>query len=246
MGAEGGAQDESRSTLSQRDVVVLLLVLLAAFALRLYIALGTAYFWDEERDWLILARGISFVPGHLNLPIRGFHPALPAYFMKTSSLLFGANHFGYRLPGLIAGILSIWVAVRLALDWFGAKAAHVTAVILASNEYHVQISTIAVEKIYYLTFAAFAFSTLEGNHGWPTRGSWPIAGRRSRVPCPSGCRIHRRAPRKDRPRLPGLRLPIPERLSAPARFRSCRAPRLGRRGRVPRQTIPAAALVNQR
>ena len=141
---------------SRRDVYFFLTLLLIALALRLYLLLVTSYQWDEERDWLLLAQRISLQPGHINFPLRGYHPALPAYFMKAGSLLLGKNPIGFRLPSVVAGIVSIVLAIRLALEWAGPAAARWTAVLLAFNEYHMQTSVIAQEKIYYLTFALFA------------------------------------------------------------------------------------------
>lgn len=134
----------------------LLLVLLLALVLRLDIALTTTYMWDEERDWIRLATDISLRPGSFNLPVHGFHPALPAYFIRTGSLLLGANFLGFRLLSLIAGILTILMAFRLAGEVAGVGAARWAAILLTFCEYHVQVSAIATEKAFYLAFSLLA------------------------------------------------------------------------------------------
>ena len=139
----------------KRNKYFLWIVLLVALGLRLYLAGTTTYLWDEERDWILLADSISFTPGNLNLPVRGdFHGALSAYFIKFSSVLFGTSHVGYRLIGLISGLLTIVVLFRLTLELAGIVAAKWMAVLLAFNEYHIQHSVLAITNFYHLFFAA--------------------------------------------------------------------------------------------
>ncbi len=137
-------------------------LLAIAFFTRLYLALTTAYTWDEERDWVFVVQKISFDPDNLSLPIRGVaHPALAAYFHKLAVMLFGENALGYRIAPVLAGVLMIWAAGRIALRWLGWTAACWTAALLASNEYHMGISAFVGEKIFYLLFmtlAVWAFS----------------------------------------------------------------------------------------
>lgn len=136
---------------------VLFGVLLLAFGLRFYLAGATTYLWDEERDWVLLADSISFSPGNWNLPIRGdYHGALSAYFIKFSSLLFGRSHIGFRLVGLISGLMTIVVLARIAQEWAGTTAALWTTVLMAFNEYHVQHSVLAITNFYHLFFASCA------------------------------------------------------------------------------------------
>ena len=117
----------------------------------------TAVIWDEEMRWIPLAQSISLRPGHLHLPLHGGHdPSLPAYFIKASSILFGETPVGFRFPSLLAGMLTILFVYLIAREWRGARAGFWAAGLLAFNEYHIGISSFAVEKSYYLCFVSIA------------------------------------------------------------------------------------------
>ena len=133
------------------------LILIAAFALRIYLASIPTYLWDESMDWIPLAKSINVHWGRIHLPIRGdFHPALSAYFIRSGIKLFGQNPIGFRFFGVLAGLLTIIVAARLTLDWFGLKAARWTAILLGFNEYHIAVSALATQEVFYLLFAILA------------------------------------------------------------------------------------------
>ena len=136
---------------------VLLTIITIAFLMRLFLAATFPYIWVEENEYIPLAESISLRGESLNLPIRGWHhPALPGYFIKAGGFLFGKNPIGFRFFGIIAGILMIVVASRLSDIWAGPIAARWTAVLLAFNEYHIGVSALAVDIIYYYTFAMLA------------------------------------------------------------------------------------------
>ncbi|MGE5263673.1 MAG: glycosyltransferase family 39 protein [Acidobacteriota bacterium] len=138
------------------------LILALAFGMRVYQASVTTYFWDEERDWIPLAESISFQPQSLNLPLRAdYHGALPAYLMEIGGLLLGKDPLGFRFPGILAGVFSIYLAYRMSLDWAGVNAARWVAALLAFNEFHISMSTLAIQHIFYFLFvmaALYAFS----------------------------------------------------------------------------------------
>jgi hypothetical protein len=135
-------------------------ILLGALLLRLYVALGSTYQFDEEREWIPFARSISFDPDALNLPIRAIaHPILPAYFIKVGSVLAGDNPLGYRLMSILAGVAMIAVVGVAALRWAGFTAAAWAMGLLAFNEYHIYVSTLAIDKPFQLLFCALAVSS---------------------------------------------------------------------------------------
>ncbi len=142
--------------------MTLLLIIGTAAVLRLYRASVAKYIWDEEMHWIPLAQSISVRPGHLHLPLHGGHdPFLPAYFIKASSILFGETPVGFRFLSLLVGLLAILVVYLIAREWKGATAGLWAAGLLAFNEYHIGISSFAVEKIYYLclvSIAVYSFS----------------------------------------------------------------------------------------
>jgi len=125
-------------------------VFLLALVLRLHVLLSTVYLWDEDRDFIPIARSISWS----HLPIREFqHPLLPAYFIRASSLLLGETIFSFRFPSLVAGMVTILAAYVLVNRWSGRAAAIGTVLLMGCNEYLIGVSILAVEKAYYLCFA---------------------------------------------------------------------------------------------
>jgi len=144
----------------RRDVIFGL-ILLAALLLRLYFATTAGYIHDEENASIPGSQTISFAPGNLQLPIRGRnHPALPAYFVKASSMLFGTTPLGYRLVHVLAGLCTIVMIFVLARQWYGPVAARWAAALLAFNEYYLGVSARATAHVPYLLFtgaAVYAF-----------------------------------------------------------------------------------------
>lgn len=139
---------------------IFILILLAGFGLRFYLASATTYLWDEDRDWIPIAESISLQPGHLFLPIHEFqHPSLPAYFIKAGSIVLGRNPIGFRLFPLIAGMLTLVIAFRLAQGWISPNVGRLTMALLAFNEYHIAASILATEKSFHLLFSMLAMYT---------------------------------------------------------------------------------------
>ena len=140
-----------------RSDLIFALILLAAVLLRLYFATTAEYIYDEESASIPRSQTISFAPGNLQLPIRGQnHPALPAYFVKASSLLFGTTPLGYRLVHVLAGLCTIVLIFVLSRQWYGPVAARWAAALLAFNEYYLGVSARATAHVPYLLFTAAA------------------------------------------------------------------------------------------
>jgi hypothetical protein len=118
---------------------------------------SSVYLWDEDREWIPLASTIRFDPENLNLPIQGrTHPVLPAYMMRLGTLLWGENPLGFRFFSMLAGVLTVLVAYRLARQAGGPAAGLATALLLALNEYHVVMSSVAVDGVFFLFFTVLA------------------------------------------------------------------------------------------
>jgi hypothetical protein len=128
-----------------------------ALAVRLGVALDTAYLWDEDREWIRLARTIVLDPSAASLPLQGFtHPVLPAYFMKLGTLALGDGPAGFRLLSVLAGSATVLLVGRLAWRRAGPAAGTAAALLLALDEYHVAVSSVAVDMVFYLLFLALA------------------------------------------------------------------------------------------
>lgn len=139
-------------------IAIGLLLLLAVLA-RTFLASSTAYVWDEDRDWIHVAESISFEPDRLHLPVRAIaHPALPAYLIKASGALFGRTPLGFRLASVLAGTITVLVIYAAAKSSFGNRGALWTAALFAFNEYHICISSLAVQKSFYLMFATISIA----------------------------------------------------------------------------------------
>jgi 4-amino-4-deoxy-L-arabinose transferase-like glycosyltransferase len=136
---------------------LLVLVLLGALAARLQLASTLPYVHDEENTSIPLSRLISFEAGKRNLPIRAVnHPALPAYFVKSSSTLFGETPLGYRSVHVLSGVFTILLVALLARRAYGPEAALAAAVLVGFNEYFLGISSRATAHGPYLLFATLA------------------------------------------------------------------------------------------
>ena len=147
-----------RSPQRVRNELVLLLILSVAFLVRLYLAAALPYTGVEKNEYIPLAESISLRGENLHLPVRGpHHPALPAYLIRAGGSLLGNHPLGFRFFGLAAGILMIGIAYRLSFRWAGPVAARWTAVLLAFNEYHIGVSVMSADIIYYYAFAMLAF-----------------------------------------------------------------------------------------
>lgn len=150
----------------RRIDVVFLALLVAALLLRLHLASTLPYVHDEENTSIPLAQSISFAPDHLHLPIRAVnHPALPAYFVKASSTLFGTTPLAYRSVHVLASMVTILAIFLVTRQSYGPVAARWAAALFALNEYDLAISARATAHGPYLLFvtaALYAFSRFLG------------------------------------------------------------------------------------
>lgn len=140
----------------------LVLILLAALAVRVALGATREYIHDEINTAIPLAKTISFEPGRLHLPLRGEnHPALPAYVVKAGSVVFGTSQLGYRGMHILLGLLTITLVYATTREWYGAVPARWAAALMAFNEYYLNVSSRAtahVPNLLFVTTAVYAFS----------------------------------------------------------------------------------------
>ncbi len=152
--------------MTRRIDIVFLVLIAAALVLRLQLATTQPYIHDEENTSIPLSKTIALAPGHVNLPLRGEnHGALPAYFVKASSTLFGATAPGYRAVHMLVSLCTIGLIYLLTRQWYGLVAARWAAALLAFNEYYLGVSaraTAHVPHLFFVTAAVFAFSRFLG------------------------------------------------------------------------------------
>jgi hypothetical protein len=136
---------------------LLWVIWIIALTSRIYIAADTNYLWDEERDWIPVADAISFQSGRLNLPLRAdYHPVLPAYLIAAGAALPGLGFDAFRVSSVVFGFATVLLCSWFVYRWKGPVAARWAALLLALNEYHVGVSSLAVEKTFYIFFALAA------------------------------------------------------------------------------------------
>ena len=87
-----------------KSTVVFWLIVATAFVLRAIPAFTAVEDYLEKEEFIPAAMSISW---H-HLPIREYqHPAMPAYLIKLSSLLFGTSLTGYRFLNVLCGVGSV-------------------------------------------------------------------------------------------------------------------------------------------
>jgi hypothetical protein len=142
--------------------LVLLLILIGAAGTRLYLASTLEYIHDEDNTAIPLSKTISFVPGSLNLPLRGeHHGALPAYIVKASAALFGTSPLGYRTLHVVLGLCTVLMVFVLTRNAYGRVASHWAAALMAFNEYFLAFSsrvTANTPYLFFVTAAVLAFA----------------------------------------------------------------------------------------
>jgi 4-amino-4-deoxy-L-arabinose transferase-like glycosyltransferase len=107
----------------------------------------------------------------LNLPVRTIHHgAISAYFIKLGTLLVGENALGFRLTSIVAGSATVVFTGLIGYRFFGKIAGIFAATLLAFNEYHIMISSIAVQKSFFLLFLSVSLycfmRAIESDRPW--------------------------------------------------------------------------------
>ncbi len=155
-GVHFGGLRPHASPLGSRSTLIAAL-LAAACALRLLLGVTTAWNWDEEREWVYTADAISFVPGRISTPYRiANHPTGGAYGMSAGMAALPGTRVGPRLGGILVGSATVLLAATMAGALGGPAAAVWTAALVAFNEYHMAVSAMALELVYYVAFGMFA------------------------------------------------------------------------------------------
>jgi 4-amino-4-deoxy-L-arabinose transferase-like glycosyltransferase len=139
-------------------------ILIAASVLRFYSAATRPLIGDENYLAIDLAHQINVTGDGQYLPVRGRdHAALPSYVIKLSFELFGINQLGYRALHVFLGLVSIAIVFRIAAMVSGNGPALWAAALIAFNEYHVVVSSLATAKgphLFFVLLAIYGFTQL--------------------------------------------------------------------------------------
>ncbi len=153
-----GIFGSSMKHLNSRDHVGLLLVLiiLAGLVLRCWHAFDIPFTFDElsamSRTSFDSFRDLIRV----GVIEKDSHPAGIQVFLYYWVILFGEKEFVVKLPFILAGFTSIYLAYRIGEIWFGKTTGILTATYLSSLQLFVMYSQIARPYVSGLFFTLFA------------------------------------------------------------------------------------------
>jgi hypothetical protein len=153
-----GIFGSSMKHLNSRDHVGLLLVLiiLAGLVLRCWHAFDIPFTFDElsamSRTSFDSFRDLIRV----GVIEKDSHPAGIQVFLYYWVMLFGEKEFVVKLPFILAGLTSIYLAYRIGEIWFGKTTGILTATYLSSLQLFVMYSQIARPYVSGLFFTLFA------------------------------------------------------------------------------------------
>jgi len=117
--------------------ILVLLLLLAAFALRLY-RLGVASLWyDETVSTFLAQQDVVELTRHTAGDI---HPPLYYYLLHFWGQLAGWSEFAMAFASLFFGILLIALVFRVAREWFNENVARIAAFLVAISPYNLWYS----------------------------------------------------------------------------------------------------------
>src|SRR5262245_35022054 len=142
----------------------LLLVLIAAAALRLYdlSSLPPAHYRDVA---LTATDALRAAAGHPRLHFT-YDEGLYADLMGLGFLLLGASDWTVRLPGALFGVLTCWGVFRLGRAFGRERAGLLGAALLAVSFWHVLLSRSGFRAILLPCLLVHAAALLaEGLHG---------------------------------------------------------------------------------
>lgn len=124
------------------NILALLLIITAAFVLRLYRFFDIPFTHDE---FSALSR-THFNNFHdlieKGVAIDG-HPPLIQIFLYYYTQLFGYEEWVVKLPFILTGLLSVFLTYKIALKLFGNTSALLSSTVMASTEFAVMYSQIA-------------------------------------------------------------------------------------------------------
>lgn len=132
--------------LSKKEKIFLVVVILAAFAIRLAAILKYGDFWDDEMFSVVYSQKPWLDSIHFWL--WETNPPLHMLCLKLWFYIFPLTEFWARIPSLIFGILSVWLVFKLSFKIFGKRTAWLAALFFALLPYHIYIS--ATARVYSL------------------------------------------------------------------------------------------------
>jgi 4-amino-4-deoxy-L-arabinose transferase-like glycosyltransferase len=139
--------------------------------------LGGPSLWDidegknSEAAWEMLSSDDWVVP-RFNYELRDDKPPLLYWLQLTAYSLFGANEFSARLPSALAALLSVLAVYELGRRTFGASAALLAGVVLASSLSFVASAHFANPDALLTSFSLLSLAAFWAAYRRGGRGGW--------------------------------------------------------------------------
>ncbi|HVN97174.1 MAG TPA: glycosyltransferase family 39 protein [Syntrophorhabdaceae bacterium] len=159
---------ETFSEWSHRDWVICLCLVLAS-AILFCSGLSIRSLWGSEGRWAVVARemiqsGDLFVPT-INGEIFFEKPLLSYWAIIPFYHILGMTEAAARMPGAIAGVLTVLIVFAVGRDFFGRSAALISAVLLMTSVMFVSWSRTASAEIFnVLGVWSILWAYLHGAH----------------------------------------------------------------------------------
>jgi len=152
-------QCHSGKFLEKYSTIICVVLLILAFAIRLYAA-GIAVIEDVvEGDKLIFIKSISFNPSTLYLPVGDKNienPLLSAYILKLGIAIFGEGKLGLRLFFVLFGTFSLFFIYKLVKGKLDVTTALLCLYLLTFSQLHIGMSRLASEHVLLFLFVSAA------------------------------------------------------------------------------------------
>lgn len=176
----------NRYIVDRREILILLLILLTAFAIRFYTAINIGEMWDEiavagyGKVYVGAIKNLDFSPKVWEINYE--HPPMAKYIFGISAAIeerlpIIQNTFDYmyhpdkryflaKMASVIMGLICIYMVYRIGKEWFNAKVGLFAASFLALMPHFIAHNVIAgietpqgLFSIFYVYFYIKALST---------------------------------------------------------------------------------------
>lgn len=149
----------SRATPSTRVRLVLILLLLVAFALRAAALSGHRFHPDEAlyATWALTTRTD---PALLSVPVD--KPPLLIYLLATGNHILGTSEAAFRLPDLLASVIGVALLSRIGWRFYGRNVGLLAAAVYAASPFAIQFAPTAFsDPLLVLWFLAGVLAAIE-------------------------------------------------------------------------------------
>ena len=158
---------------SRRSIPWLLLVVLAALALRVALALHKGLVLDEFHSYFHATR--AGLGSFLDTLLQDNHPPLSFLLIAGSANALGDGELALRLPAILAGLLELALVARLARP-LGPNRAALAVALVAFSTLHLDYSSQArMYALLSLAITGLTVALIEHLGGAPGRRRWMVA-----------------------------------------------------------------------